>query len=57
MPIDRKIMVDSYKHKFTKAKMFDIPLSEMTADELRACVCILGEALKKKEEEDKKKGK
>ena len=38
-----KKLLDENKHKFEKSTMFGISISELDADSLRACICILGE--------------
>ena len=38
-----KNLVKEHEHKFDNTTMFGVPISELEEDELRACVCVLGE--------------
>jgi len=36
-------LVEKHKDKFNETLMFGTPISELESDELRACICVLGE--------------
>jgi hypothetical protein len=38
-------IIEENKAKFKTTTMFGIPISEIDADGLRACICILGESI------------
>ena len=38
-----KRIIEEHKGKFTNTKMFGRPISELDAESLRACICLLGE--------------
>jgi hypothetical protein len=45
MPYSRKRfnkLVIRYKSTFSKVQMFGVPISELSPNELRACICVLG---------------
>ncbi len=37
-----KFLIKQHEDKFDSTMMFGIPISKLNADELRACICVLG---------------
>lgn len=45
-----KKLIDRYKDQFSECSIFGIPISKLKDNELRACICLLGEQEKQNRE-------